>query len=320
MSDDVSNNPDLLESAPKLWTPAPALRGRVLLGAIAALVFAGLSSAASLTQIKQGPTPGGVTLALILDWVSLLPLAFVFWTYQGIGRGVDSAGLRKSAGCVFGTVLLAKVLLLTLEDVLPDGWDAVAWVVTGIGLIALVAYAFSSSRSTTTSSAPASKGSKAGWGSMALALVFLLKVGLKFLLVAGIKAGFWEILILLGLVLSMIGFVIWFAACKIRLREKLGGLFAFVGVAEIFAVLGACVFVVCLVQAYLEASAGVDFDEKAQMQFEEEWNRNLAVTTIVISSAWSTLTGLFLLALWNRRDYEDEWQRDLERAESLKSI
>jgi hypothetical protein len=317
MSDDVLNNPDLLDSPPKLWTPVPALRGRLLLGATAALIFAGLSAAASLTQIKQGPTPGGVTLALILDWASLLPLAFVFWTYQGIGRGVDSVGLRKSAGCVLGSVLLAEVVELARTKVLPAGWDVVAWVIAGIGLLALIGYAFSPSGSKSAPIGPVSKGSKAGWGGLALALVFLLKVGLKFLLIAGIKGGGWEFFVGLGLLVSSVGFVIWFAVCKIRLREKLGSLFAFIGVAEMFALLAACVILFCLFQAYQEAEEMEGFDENAKAALDEEWNRNLAVAGIVISSAWSTLTALFLLSLWNRRDYEDEWQRDLERAEKL---
>src|SRR5262249_52564014 len=181
----------------------------------------------------------------------------------------DSSGLRKSAGCVFGTVVLIEVLNLAWEELLPAGWDAVAWVAVGLGLVALLGYAFSASGSKTATTGPVSKGSKAGWGGLALALVFLLKVGLKFIVLAGIKAGRWEILVGIGLLVSTVGFVIWFAVCKIRLREKLGGLFAFVGVAEIFALLAACVFVACLVQADLEVQEATAHDENAEARFKE---------------------------------------------------
>src|SRR5437879_4710295 len=109
MSDDVFDHPDLHDLPVKLWAPGSALRGRLLLGTVAALAFGGLGAAAALTERGQGQAQG-VTPALVIELSSMFPLAGVLWCFLGIARDVDGFSLRKSSWCALGVVFLWHLL------------------------------------------------------------------------------------------------------------------------------------------------------------------------------------------------------------------
>jgi hypothetical protein len=318
MSDEFSNHPDLDESQPKLWTPSPALRGRLFLGMVASLAYGGLVAAAALSAREQEQAQP-VTPALVFLWASMIPATGIMWSYLGVAREVENFGLRKSTWCTFGIVLLWQLAILGTTGLLPDSADPVrlcAIAAGSIGLLLLALYlpsrpALNGSDGT----AMAPKGSKAGWGGVGLALLLLLKFASQFLLRFRFGQATWEMIVLLFLVACTIGFVFRFALCKIQLRGKLGGLATVTGVAEIAGLLGAGVLLISAILAIQEVIQPGGNHEKELEDLEKHWTSVSLLFAAGASLAWASLTALLLVILWHRQDPEADWLRDLRNAE-----
>jgi hypothetical protein len=309
MSDDIFDHPDLNDSLAKLWAPSSTLRGRLLLGTVAALAFGVLGASAALTLRGQGQTQG-MTPALALVLTSMLPLAGVLWSFLGIARAVDGFSLRKSSLCALGVIYLWQLLIIRNAGLLPGWGDGILLGAIGVGLVGLLVVAFSSS------SVNSSDGSKAGWGGVGLALIFLLKFGSHFLLNFKFKQGSWEAIILLSLVLCTMGFFLRFAICKIQLRAKIGTIATMTGVAEILGLIAGCIFAGYVIVAFQEAKQRSDFDDKMMEDLGAYWT-NIALGVVAgVCLAWASLTALFFIVLWSRQDPEADWLRDLRDAES----
>jgi hypothetical protein len=59
-----------------------------------------------------------------------------------------------------------------------------------------------------------------------------------------------------------------------------------------------------------------DFDDKMMEDLGAYWT-NISLGVVAgVYLAWSSLTALFFVILWNRQDPETDWLRDLRDAES----
>ncbi|HEY1859886.1 MAG TPA: hypothetical protein VGG61_06010 [Gemmataceae bacterium] len=318
MSDDVFDHPDLNDLPVKLWAPSSALRGRLLLGTVAALAFGGLGAAAALTERGQAQAQG-VTPALMIVLISMFPLAGVLWSFLGIARDLDGFSLRKSSSCALGVIFLWHLLIIRSESVLPGWGNVIVLGAIAVALVVLLIVAFASpgkSRMTgVEGTTDSSTGSKAGWGGVGLALLFLLKFASHFLLKLKFKQETWEALILLLLGLCTIGFFLQFALCKIQLRAKLGSVATVLGMAEILGMIACGIFAAYVILDFQEAQRS-NFDDKMMEDLDAYWT-NIALAVVAgVYLAWSSLTALFFAILWNRQDPEADWLRDLRDAES----
>jgi hypothetical protein len=312
MSDELYLDPDLIE-APKPWFPTPSLRGQFLFGVAAVMTSGTLSAVAAVVELGQGQVQG-FTTAHALGLASVVPLAFVWWVYRGVAREVDRYSLSKSSGSVFGALALLQLLDLTEENVLPDGFDVAVWIMVGIGLIALLGFAFSSQPGAAKDPAKQTA-SRARWGGLGVLALILIKVGLKFVIIAGARGTGYQLLVGALLIVCAIGFSIWFAVCKIRLRDRLGGFAMVVGVAELLALVGAAVFAACYLKAYFEVSQIPGFDDQALKEWGAPWWAAFAWTTVGASLAWSALHAILFLTWWMRHDPDVDWLQDQRYAE-----
>jgi hypothetical protein len=256
MSDLPLRHTDPQETPELTFRPDPDLAGQLLAGALGALAAGGLAVAATLAESSPNPAPG-FTLAHGLAWAALVPLCWVLRAYLALARATESTGLRKSSLCLFGTVVLLNVAELATLDGLGLGWHIAAWAILGIGFLALVTAPFVPAGSAETppgaedtpeakesvgaeeSGSAASKTGLVGGLAVALVVVFKLTAKsffVKLLLVRNLgrllsklDAEMAGAVALAVLVLLGAAFVIWFAASKIRLRDRLGGMAALVG-------------------------------------------------------------------------------------------
>jgi hypothetical protein len=313
MNNELHLDPDLLET-PKPWFPSSSLRGQLLLGVAAVLASGSLSAVAAVVEKGQGPVQG-FTTAHALGLASVVPLAFVWWVYRGVAHEVDRYSLSKSSGCVFGSLALLQLLDLTEENVLPDGFDVAVWVLVGFGLIALLGFAFSSQPGAAKDSGKQTA-SKARWGGLGVLALIVIKVGLKFVVMIGAKGAGYQFLVYVLLILCAIAFSIWFAVCKIRLRDRLGGFAMVVGVAELLGLIGAGVFAACCLTEYFEVSQLPGFDDQALKEWGAPWWAALTWTTVGASLAWSALHAILFLTWWTRHDPDAAWFQDRQDAQA----
>ena len=318
MNDDRWTHPDLNVSPIKLWTPSPALRGRLLLGTVASLTYGGLVAAAATTA-REPEQP--IAPVLFLLWASAIPAAGTLWAYLGVAREVESFQLRKSSWCAFGVVFLWQLAVLAVTDLLPSWGDTLVLCAVAAGSVGLLFIAFylptgPTSGGTGTTTSP--KGSKAGWGGAGLALLFLVKFGANFLLHLGFRQAMWEVIAVLFLLACTIGFVVRFALSKIQLRSKLGGMAAFVGVAEIAALIGAGIVLVGAILAIQEASQVGRQNEKQLEDLQQHWTNVSLMFAAAVSLTWASLTALLHVILWHRHDPDADWSRDWRDAENAR--
>lgn len=309
-------------AASSLLIPNRFLQGQLFSGMTAVLTAGALSILASLVQIREGLKPG-FTLAHGFEWASLVPLLVVLRTYQALSRQADSPSLRHSAQGLFGAVVLFQILELATLKVFPLWGQIVIWILFGIGLLALFPVSFASEAETLAPAAKPSAASdesanvnRARWGGgLVLGLLILLKLAGKGLLlkIFAIRmigrllrnlGGHWETLAGALLTLLAAGFVIWFAAVKIRLRGRLGSLAALLGIAELVLFLGFGAFFFWSIAAF-EAAAGLPgANHKA---LEDELVRNLNSISMAVDLVWSILTALLFWSIRNRYDFDREW-------------
>ncbi len=313
MNDELHLDPDLLET-PKTWIPSSSLRGQLLLGVAAVLASGSLSAVAAVVEQGQGAAQG-FTMAHALGLASVAPLAFVWWVYRGVAHEVDRYSLSKSCGCVFGSLALLQLLGLTEENVLPDGFDVAVWVFVGIGLIALFGFAFSSQPGAAKDSGK-QPASKARWGGLGVLALIVIKVGLKFVVIFGAKGPGYQFLVAVLVLVCALAFSIWFAVCKIRLRDRLGGFAMVVGVAELLGTIGAGVFAACYLTALLEVSQVPGFNDQALKEWGAPWWAALTWTTVGASLAWTALQSILYLTWWTRHDPDADWLQDRQDAQA----
>jgi hypothetical protein len=313
MNDEFYLDQDLIEG-PKPWFPTPSLRGQFLFGVVAVMTSGTLSAVAAVVELGQGQVQG-FTTAHALGLASVVPLAFVWWVYRGVAREVDRYSLSKSSGSVFGAIALLQLLDLTEENVLPDGFDVAVWIMVGIGLIALLGFAFSAQAGAAKDPAKQTA-SRARWGGLGVLALIFIKVGLKFVVIFGAKGPGYHVLISLLLIVCAIGFSIWFAVCKIRLRYRLGGFAMVVGAAELLGLIGAVVFATCFLVKYSEIKQLPGFDEQALKEWGAPWWAAFAWTTVGASLGWSALHAILFMTWWTRHDPDADWLQDQRYAES----
>jgi hypothetical protein len=320
MNDELYYDPNLSES-PRLWFPSQSLRGQLLLGAGAMLASGSLSAVATLAEQEQGQVQG-FTTGHALSLASVVPLAYVWWIYRGVADEVGNYSLCKSSGCLFGSLFLLQLLDLTEPNVLPAGFDVAVWILVGGGLIALLVFAFSSPSKAAAASTKEDrvprKASRAGWGGLGILLFIVIKIGLKFVLVAGLKGAGYQVAVVVLLVLGVIAFFVWFAVCKIRLRGQLGGLAMMVGVVELLGLIGASVFAICFVVALMQVWDQPGFDEQRLKEWGAPWGSALIWSLVSARLAWAALHAILFLTWWIRYDPNADWL--LDRQERDKQI
>lgn len=349
MIDDPSKNdaPEDLDSQP--WLPSPLLRGRLFAGICAALFAGGLLALGSFIELAQGHPPG-FTLAHAANWGALLPALWIVATYSAVGQEAESPGLAKSAQCLFGAIVLLDLYELATLNVLPIGWVVALWVVFVLTLIVILVLPFVSHRgpekpvasapSDTNDDAPQSPPAapspedgeaamtrtKAGvFGIIALVGVAVLKVlakgglFLKLFAARGIVRLFtklnldWESLAaIVALVLACV-FLIWFAAAKIRLRRRLGGMASLVGWSEILCFLLALGVLIGLGVQLATAAERPGINNQELEELQQKFNDEVTIVALVASLAWTSLTVSFFAALRNRVDVDaDSYSNYLE--------
>jgi hypothetical protein len=324
----MDEDPDKLDSvepAAVLWMPSRHLQEHLLAGIIASLIGGTLAVASLLVELAQ-PKAGRWTLADSLSWGAMLPLGLVVRSYLALGRELDSFALAKSASYLFGTMVLLQIFELATKDVLPLGWQVAAWVLFGIGAMALVGGLFftgsePSKRTERPATRPSGKRSAGVLGGLGVALAVVLKLAGK-----GLLAKFWlfhlfarimqnfrgDLIPLVALVLLGLaaGFLIWFAVCKIRLRDKLGNVAALAGWAEMLGLVS-CVAATAwiLVEASI-ALAQPGLNDQAQNQILEEKGRQLTLLAVGAVCFWTGITVFLFQSLRRRSESGEAWPEE----------
>lgn len=345
MSDDphTSDVPEDLHSPS--WYPSPLLRVRLFAGICAALFAGGLLALGAFIELAHG-RPGGLTLAHAADWGALLPALWIVAAYSALGKEAESPALAKSAQCLFGTIVLLDLYELATLNVLPFGWLVALWVVFVLGLVVVLFLPFvshaaaekqlSPDSANTNDAAPQSSPAaqptedgeaamtrtKAGiFGAIALIGVAVLKVlakgGLFFKIFAarGIVRLFmklnldWESAAAIVAFILACVFLIWFAAAKIRLRRRLGGMAALVGWSEIICMLLALGVLIGLGIQLASAAEQPGINNQELEELRLKFADDVTIVALVAGLVWTSLTVSFFAALRNRADLD--LQRDL---------
>jgi hypothetical protein len=337
MSDDSPERVDLDASLPEPWSPSPSLRARLYTGAWAVMVAGGLTVAEAAVELSQGKVQGFAP-AHALGWATLLPLYLVLWTFQDLAREVRSGGLRRSSLGLFWTFCFLQVLEFADLKILPVGWEVALVVAVAIGMIGLLASLSISegpaqagpnagqSPSETPPAAPAdakspaeappdsSAKSKVGIiGGLVVGLLLLIKalakgnlfvkvVAFRFLgrMAKKLNLDTAEALAFVALLLLGIGFWIWFAVSKIRLRHKLGGAAALAGWAEILLAVvlaGFALFSSVTLSLALE-QPGLALQDLERL--EQQTLASVLVAGMAVSIIYSGVLIYFFVSLRNR--------------------
>ncbi len=311
MNDPLENLDSEVSVAPP-WSPSARLQEHLLAGVLASLFWGILSIAGLLAELTQ-PKVAGWTLADNFYWAALLPLGLVLRTYLALGREVESFALTKSACCLFGVIFLVQIFDLATKEALLLGWRVAAWTIFGIGAMALFGGLFvTGPQPDKPAGQPAAestaKRSAGVLGSLGVALAVIVKLAGK-----GLIAKFWLFhlvarlvrnlhddltpLVAIVLLVMAVAFLIWFAVCKIRLRDKLGGAAVRAGWAEILG------FACCLgVAAWIMIETSIalaqpGLNEQAQNQVLEDKGRQFALLGIGAVCLWTGVTALFFQTL-----------------------
>jgi hypothetical protein len=150
-------------------------------------------------------------------------------------------------------------------------------------------------------------------GGLGVALVVVLKLAGK-----GFVAKFWLFhlvarlmknlkgdltpLLALGLLALAVAFLIWFAVCKIRLRDQLGTVAARAGWAELLGFLGCLAAAAWIILEASRALAQPGVNDQVQNQVLEEKGRHLILLAVGAVCSWTGVTVLLFQAL--RRRFE----------------
>jgi hypothetical protein len=319
------------------WSPSLRLRRQLFTGIWATLVAAGLSAASSVVALSQGPIPG-FTLSHELAWASFVPALWIVGMYRTLARETESPSLKKSTLGLFGAVFLLAVNDLATLNLFPFGGQVVVWIVFALATVILLVLPFvseddvaeapqetapspdSEADAPPPSAEPASDdadtatstGGKLGIiGALAVGLLAILKLLGKgfFLKIMALRAGAklfqgldldWGAVAAGVAILLAIGYLVWFALSKIRLRSRLGGLAALLGWAEI---LGLLVFAGVGTWYGIQLAATADqpgIDEQVLAGLEQTIIRDLTALGAVTELLWASLMIGFFWSLYSR--------------------
>ena len=242
------------------WRPTYDLLAKLMLGAIASLACGGLYVAADLWDLENG-IQNGMTQSLSLNLVALVPELAIVWVYWGMAKAIPAmqrpggwvenpaAGFRGGSLCCFGSICVIGVTALSSPrtDVVSDddAWRLIMASAFALLLLVLIAMYFMIK-------AGRRRGSIGGMvfllfilGALFLDLLVLWKTdggngpgqaappvqpGAQPLSNLGLAA---DLTYMAGL-LCYVAFHLWFAFVKLRERQLLGTLAAFVAVIELF--------------------------------------------------------------------------------------
>jgi hypothetical protein len=327
---------DLFTLPEQPWKPSRALHDRLWYGAVAVVVAGALSASGSVVSLLRGPVPG-FTLSEILALLALLPLAGVLRTYWALSQEVGSLGLRKGVLGVYGVTGLTQLLTLVDEDVAAGWVQVVAWVLMGVGAVALIVVVVTleapaekpeakeaetpepvaadgtdgdaempaspkPAAADGTADKPedsATKKAGAGCGGGAVAAAVLAKLAAR-----GVRLGAqpWlipllQVLVLLVLLGSGACYLIGFAVAKIRASGKLGSLAVALGILELLLVLAFVGGIVWVVAGLVGLPEQPAARAAALDDLTTRAQHALAVGSLAADVSWALLTVLFFLGL-----------------------
>jgi hypothetical protein len=284
---------------------------------------------AVLEQAKWGKD--GLTPDVWLSFVAIVPEIGVVLAYLYLARDAGIRGLWKSMAGLFAAYLLMSGLALTMYEVLPAAGNIAIAIGAGIGIALLVVFSFgpwprfSAERAALASAAgeapsepasqpePPQEESSAGswlWHGIGLLVIFLVR---RLLRNANWLPNFgldgWALLEVLVLAVIALSFAVWFAATKIRHREKLGLTAAVLGGAELLILLVHLGMAAALFWLMLDAAAAnpqlddADFDKLL-----DPWLWQASIASAACHAVWALLTAGMFLALWLRP--QADWRAD----------
>lgn len=302
--------PQIDDTVAKTWAPREQARGWLLMGCVAVLLDAGLSSAGLAASFFEGQA-GGLSPSRCLEWLAVLPQFGVLMAFLTLAQEAAHRGLWKaSAGC-FGSLVLLLVLDLAMDELLPKKVHTAAAVALGFGLAGLVVVAFLTLPSVgkREDTAPKPKGCLAG---VIVPIIFVLirvmakiprfKWDLETWVV--IEAG---LLVLLGII-----YVVWFASAKIRLAEKFGSVSMWLGAFEIVVLLGAVVALVAFIVAVAPLIAQPVANNDEVERLADLWIRGVKFASLGVYPIWAALVAWLFLSVRSlgQRDWRFEFMAD----------
>ena len=254
------NRGNLPKREPEGSFPSAELRRWLLIGACAVVVEACLSAAILSIELSRHEESERYTITDALDLATILPAILVLLTFLALAREAASVGLWRSSIGVFGSTWLMVGLVYTGTGVVPGKWEILLTLAVGIGMVCM--FVIIASRPSgflqpasaesppklseaepsepnapnakqRESERPRSEGGGWGWLGTLGTLVF---ARLLITLVRHLHFDWYVSLSMIaGAVLagSLLVFLIWFAICKIRLRDKLGVMAAVSGCADL---------------------------------------------------------------------------------------
>jgi hypothetical protein len=313
--------PDISEPGSEAWQPSSDLRAPLSSGVWAALIAGSLGAGAGALEWLQGNQPG-FTPAMGLEFAAYFAALWVVAAFWQLGSDLASTGLGRSCLGLFGTSVLLEVLGLADDAIFPQKWVAVLILLAVVvGWLVLLAVLFSGDGPKTTVSqetAPPSaavgprKAARAGpWtlvGGALIALAVLGKVlakgAFKFLVLARLLR-FLKVELIEGiasgiLIVSLLGFMIWFGVALIRLRGKLGAWAALLGWGTLLD-LGLVFALLIWLGLPIAAEAAKDNpDQKLVAELTDAAVRTIGVMGCATSIVAAILTALLFLSVRER--------------------
>lgn len=269
--------------------PTTDLRGLLLSAAVAALAAGVLSGAGSALDATRGEA-SGFTLATALILLAVAPQVVVL---IALVRLADAAGgpasysLRRSSICVFGSLWLLTALA-ALTDLFPEPSRLTLFLIilaVGVGLAAFLGYAL-----------------KAG-GLSLLVVPFLLAKYPGGWIVTGKKldtAVAFAVAAVILLVVSLVGYPIWFAVSLVRSRSRLGPMAGVLGWVVLLNVAAGLGLVGWFVVSLATAPGLGQMDEQAMDALFAPHLQKFAILGTVEAVAASVASAVFFLSVRRR--------------------
>ena len=304
------------------WGPVPRTAKWLLIGILALMVDACLSTTGSVLELKFWDHDG-FNAGTLLRLVGILPQILVLNAYLTLARDAHARGLWKSTAGVYACFWVGQLLAISFVEDPPKQWANVCAVASGFGIVGILLFLFSRiprfeakpnrNEPDAVDSEESEEESKGG-GCFGHAIIFALVILVRMLARNNRLGGFdigadeWKLigLVVIGL-LSLI-FVLWSAVAKIRLREQLGPIAALVGGMEIVVVLLHLAMVSACAIAMISAIAdNPNLGDKQIDALFDPWGRAGTIISSVCYVVWALLTAWFFSSI--RGLSESEWRR-----------
>jgi hypothetical protein len=255
----------------------------------------------------------GLTPDVIVGYLAFLPEVVVLGAWLVLAREAASGGLWKSAIGYMGSFWLMGLLLLVLEELLNDWGNTAVLIATGIGIVAMVVLLFAPKpgwdaqrrkNSETQSRGKTEDGDRGCFGHIVVVIVlFLLRGGLRKLnrQFPALQFGpdLWTMVALAAVILLILTFGIRLAVAKIRLRQTLGTLAAWLGAAELlFIVLHLAAVAAFLV--FLATNVQPQLNDQDIERMIDPWLRTGTIVSAVCYAIWTMLTAVFFSSIRSR--------------------